>query len=120
MLTSFSDDLWSPVQDQGELQYAVLDAEDIRLDYPEKFRSKMELVQGMMELARTHRAFDKESHPALKKIRELEMKNLEEDWDSRREDQMEEISEKQKKWQQSPDIDIFDEEETEFFEHDEL
>ena len=49
---------------------------------------------------------------------EQEMKALEEEWDHKKEKQMDQISEKQKKWQQSPDIDIFDEED--FFEHDEL
>ena len=98
---NLSDDLWSSVQEQGDLKYAVLDAEDIRMDYPEEFRSKMELVQGMMKLARTHRAFDMESHPALRKVREIEMKNLEEEWDLKRAEQMEEVSEKQKKWHQS-------------------
>lgn len=98
---NLSDDLWSSVQEQGDLKYAVLDAEDIRMDYPEEFRSKMELVQGMMKLARTHRAFDTESHPALKKVREIEMKNLEEEWDLKRAEQMEEIGKKQKKWHQS-------------------
>ena len=47
-----------------------------------------------------------------------EMEALEEEWDHKKKKQMDQISEKQKKWQQSPDIDIFDEED--FFEHDEL
>ena len=85
----------------------MLDAEELRLDYPEEFRRKMELVQGMVDLARTHRYLDVESHPALRKVREQEMKALEEEWDHKKKKQMDQISEKQKKWQQSPDIDIF-------------
>ena len=130
MMFSFLDQSWKSVQELGELQYAVLDAEDIRTEYSKEFSSKMELVQGMFELARAHRAYDQADHPALKKVKEEKLRLMEEDWESKRDKQMEKVREKQKQWQESPDIDVFEEEEEEeeddnidadeFFDHDEL
>ena len=105
----------------------MLDAEHIRMEYPKEFSSKMELVQGMFELARAHRAYDEADSPDLKKMKEEKLRMMEEDWETKRDKQMETVREKQKQWQESPDIDMFDEEDEdddidndEFFNHDEL
>ena len=77
------------------------------MEYPQEFSSKMELVQGMFELARAHRAFDEADHPALKKMKEERLRMMEEDWESKKEKEMEKVRQKQKQWHQSPDIDMF-------------
>ena len=129
MLFVCPDQSWKSVQEQGELQYAVLDAEDIRMEYPKEFSSKMELVQGMFELARAHRAYGEADSPDLKKMKEEKLRMMDEDWKTKRDKQMESVREKQKQWQESPDIDMFDDEDEDedddidnddFFNHDEL
>ena len=40
------------------------------MDYPKDFGAKMELIHSMFNLARVHRDFDMDEHPALKKMRE--------------------------------------------------
>ena len=104
------------------------------MEYPQEFSSKMELVQGMFELARAHRAYDEAEHPALKKMREERLRMIEEEWELKRTGEMEKVREKQKKWQESPDNEMledqniiesefFDDEEDDFddfFNHDEL
>ena len=132
MMFSNVDQSWKSVQELGELQYAVLDAEDIRTEYSKEFSSKMELVQGMFELARAHRAYDQADHPALKKVKEEKLRLMEENWESKRDKQMEKVREKQKQWQESPDDEMLedqniiaseffdDEDDDDFFNHDEL
>ena len=99
------------------------------MEYPPEFSSKMELVQGMFELARAHRAYDEADHPALKKMKEEKLRMMEEDWESKKDQEMEKVREKQKQWQaESPDdddddldfdsLDYIDDDD--FFNHDEL
>ena len=38
----FKDGSWKSVQESGELKYAVLDAEEVRMEYPEEFGRRME------------------------------------------------------------------------------
>ena len=100
------------------------------MEYPPEFSSKMDLVQGMFELARAHRAYDEADYPALKKMKEERLRMMEEDWESKRDQEMEKVREKQKQWQaETPDDDDLDldfdspdyiDDDDDFFNHDEL
>jgi len=73
------DDSWKSLQELGRTEYAILDVDDIRTEYPKDFSSKMELIHSMFNLARVHRVFDMDKHPALKKMKEERAKYLEEE-----------------------------------------
>ena len=100
--TFSKDDSWTPVNSSNDLKYAVIDSEDLRMEYPEEFRAKMELVQSMMRLARLHRAHDADSHPALEKMREELARLEEEKWQQQREETLK----KARQWNNKPDADI--------------
>ena len=121
------------MQENGKLEYAVLDASDLRMEYPEHFGKKMELVQSMMKMARVHRVNDataEADHPELAEMRMELARMMEEEWEENRRKVLQETKEKQKLWKttsQSDDIRFFDDEdEEEFnavfddFSHDEL
>ena len=110
----FKDGSWKSVQESGELKYAVLDADEVRMEYPEEFRRRMELVQSMMKLARVHRISDASDHPALAKMRE-DLARLEtEEWEEKRENVLRQTREKQQSWRQNrADVDLFDEQDDE-------
>ena len=106
----FKDGSWKSVQESGELKYAVLDAEEVRMEYPEEFGRRMELVQSMMKLARVHRISDASDHPALAKMREDLVRLETEEWEEKREDVLRKTKEKQQSWSQNrADVDLFDE-----------
>merc|ERR1719384_52557 len=127
------DDSWKSVQESGELEYAVLDGEEFRMEYPEEFRKRMELVQSMMKIARVHRVSDDTEHPVLAKMREDLVRLADQEWQEKREKVLRQTREKQQSWNQNKDVDLFDEQDdeddewpedgqTEFFnsDHDEL
>ena len=129
----FTDASWKSVQESEELEYAVLDGEELRMEYPEEFRKRMELVQSMMKIARVHRVSDDTEHPVLAKMREDLVRLADQEWQEKREDVLRQTREKQQSWNQNKDVDLFDEQddeddewpedgETEFFnsDHDEL
>ena len=106
----FKDGSWKSVQESGELKYAVLDAEEVRMEYPEEFGRRMELVQSMMKLARVHRISDASEHPALAKMREDLVRLETKEWEEKREDVIRQTREKQQSWSQNrADVDLFDE-----------
>ena len=110
-----------------------MDGEELRMEYPEEFRKRMELVQSMMKIARVHRVSDDTEHPVLAKMREDLVRLADQEWQEKREDVLRQTREKQQSWNQNKDVDLFDEQddeddewpedgETEFFnsDHDEL
>ena len=68
------------------MEYAVLDASPIRMEYSETRAKKWQDVISMFALARKSRALSKEQHPKLEAMRkeraELHQKDIEEDVDS--------------------------------------
>ena len=68
------------------------------MDYPKEFGAKMELIHSMFNLARVHRVFDMEEHPALKKMREDRARLLEEEMEENKARQMDDIKSKQESW----------------------
>ena len=68
------------------MEYAVLDASPIRMEYSETRANKWQDVISMFALARKSRALSKEQHPKLEAMRkeraELHQKDIEEDVDS--------------------------------------
>ena len=90
------------------------------MDYPKEFSSKMELIHSMFNLARVHRVFDMNEHPALKKMREDKAKYLEEEMEEER--QMRDIKSKQESWTLNTKVDTDDGDETDPWAegHDEL
>ena len=68
------------------MEYAVLDASPIRMEYSETRAKKWQDVISMFALARKSRALSKEQHPKLEAMRkeraELHQKDIEEDLDS--------------------------------------
>ena len=64
-----SDDFWKPAT-RDHLEYAVLDAGPIRMQYPQEEGKRWQEVAHMQGLARTARTFTKEKHPAFQKLRE--------------------------------------------------
>ena len=68
------------------MEYAVLDASPIRMEYSEIRAKKWQDVISMFALARKSRALSKEQHPKLEAMRkeraELHQKDIEEDVDS--------------------------------------
>jgi len=114
------DESWKEV-DARNHQFAVIDADEIRMEYPEEFAKKMELVQQMVKLARVHRVQDAKDHPELKKMREELVRLAELEWEEKRNKVMKETMEKQKEWRSdAADIEIFDEDDDADLEHDEL
>ena len=97
-LIIFLDDTWKSVQELKKHEYAIIDAEEIRMDYPKEFGAKMELIHSMFNLARVHRVFDMEEHPALKKMREDRARLLEEEMEENKARQMDDIKSKQESW----------------------
>jgi len=116
------DDSWKSVQELNKHEYAILDAGEIRMDYPKEFSSKMELIHSMFNLARVHRVFDMNEHPALKKMREDKAKYLEEEMEEERARQMRDIKSKQESWTVNTKVDTDDGDETDPWAegHDEL
>ena len=110
------------MQELNKHEYAILDAGEIRMDYPKEFSSKMELIHSMFNLARVHRVFDMNEHPALKKMREDKAKYLEEEMEEERARQMRDIKSKQESWTVNTREDTDDGEETDPWAggHDEL
>eukprot|EP00092_Neocalanus_flemingeri_P012684 GFUD01013668.1.p1 GENE.GFUD01013668.1~~GFUD01013668.1.p1 ORF type:complete len:641 (+),score=136.04 GFUD01013668.1:337-2259(+) len=92
------DDSWKSVQESKKMEYAIIDSGEIRMDYPKDFASKMELIESMFNLARIHRVFDMEEHPALKKMREDRARLFEEEMEADKAKQMDEIKAKQEGW----------------------
>jgi len=92
------DDTWKSVQELKKHEYAIIDAGEIRMDYPKEFGAKMELIHSMFNLARVHRVFDMEEHPALKKMREDRARLLEEEMEENKARQMDDIKSKQESW----------------------
>jgi len=92
------DDSWKSVQELKKPEYAIIDAEEIRMDYPKDFGAKMELIHSMFNLARVHRVFDMDEHPALKKMREERARFLEEEMEENKARQMDDIKTKQEDW----------------------
>ena len=110
----FKDGSWKSIQESGELKYAVLDAEEVRMEYPEEFGRRMELVQSMMKLARVHRISDASEHPALAKMREDLVRLETKEWEEKREDVLRQTRENQQSWSQNrADVDLFDEQDDE-------
>ena len=68
------------------------------MDYPKDFGAKMELIHSMFNLARVHRDFDMDEHPALKKMREERARFLEEEMEENKARQMDDIKTKQEGW----------------------
>ena len=68
------------------MEYAVLDASPIRMEYSKTRAKKWQDVISMFALARKSRALSKEQHPKLEAMRkeraELHQKDIEEDLDS--------------------------------------
>ena len=68
------------------MEYAVLDASPIRMEYSVTRANKWQDVISMFALARKSRALSKEQHPKLEAMRkeraELHQKDIEEDVDS--------------------------------------
>ena len=117
----------------GKVGYAVLDASDTRMEYPEKFGKKMDLVQSMMKTARVHRVNDavaESDHPELVEMRKELARMMEEEWEENRRKVVQKSKEKQESWKttsDSGDINIFDDEDDDTFDavfdnfsHDEL
>ena len=101
------------MQERGILEYAVLDAEEVRMEYPEEFAKRMELVQNMMKLARVHRISDTSEHPALAKMREDLLSAADQEWEENRQRVLRQTRKKQESWTENNDIDVFDEEDDE-------
>jgi len=74
------DDSWKPVTEES-LEYAVLDASPLRMEYSETLAKRWKDVTSMFELARKSRALSKEQHPKLEAMRqerdELYQKDIE-------------------------------------------
>ena len=118
----FKENTWPPVTDSAMPKYAIIDADDLRLEYPAEFERKMEMVQSMMRLARLHRGEDADSDSALEKMREeQERLETEEEWERQRLRTLEQASEWRNEMHQSDlefdDLD-FDDDFDNF--HDEL
>ena len=66
---------------EESLEYAVLDASPLRMDYSESLGKRWKDVTSMFELARKSRALSKEQHPKLEAMRvereELYQKEME-------------------------------------------
>ena len=91
----------------------MLDGEELRMEYPEEFGRRMELVQSMMKLARVHRVSDASEHPALAKMREDLIRLEDQEWEDKRENVLRQTREKQQSWGQDKDVDLFDEQDDE-------
>ena len=109
----FKENTWPPVTDSAKPKYAIIDADDLRLEYPAQFERKMEMVQSMMRLARLQRSEDADiadSESALEKMRqELERLETEEEWERQRLRTLEQASEWRNEMHQSDiDFDDFD------------
>ena len=63
------DDSWKPVTEES-LEYAVLDASPLRMEYSESLGKRWKDVTSMFELARKSRALSKEQHPKLEAMRQ--------------------------------------------------
>ena len=63
------DDSWKPVTEE-RLEYAVLDASPLRMEYSESLATRWKDVTSMFELARKSRALSKEQHPKLEAMRQ--------------------------------------------------
>ena len=113
----------------GKVEYAVIDASDTRMEYPDKFGKKMDLVQSMMKMARVHRVSDavaESDHPELVEMRMELARMMEEEWEENRR----KVVQKSKSWKtadEDGDIKFFDDENEENFDavfdnfsHDEL
>jgi len=59
----------------------------------------------MFNLARVHRVFDVNEHPALKKMREEKAKYIEEEMEEEKRRQMEDIKLKQESWTMNAKVD---------------
>ena len=125
LISSSKDSSWTPVNSSNDLKFAVIDSEDLRMEYPKEFSNKMELVQSMMRLARVHRAHDADSHPALEKMKEELARLEEEKWQQQREETLK----RSKQWTTESDRDadiIFEDSDFDFDDweddnvHDEL
>lgn len=63
------DDSWTPVTEES-MEYAVLDASHLRMEYSETLAKRWKDVTSMFELARKSRALSKEQHPKLEAMRQ--------------------------------------------------
>ena len=91
----------------------MLDGEEVRMEYPEEFGKRMELVQSMMKLARVHRVSDDTEHPDLAKMREDLVKLADQEWQEKRENVLRQTRQNQQSWNQNKDVDLFDEKDDE-------
>lgn len=66
------DGSWKSVQESGKIEYAVVDSEPLRMEYPENFNKRMELVQNIQNLANMVRAFDPEDSKEQEIVMEQE------------------------------------------------
>jgi len=56
------DGSWKSVQESEEVQYAVIDSESLRMEYPEDFKKRMGLVQNMVNMLNMLRSFNPEDN----------------------------------------------------------
>ena len=69
-----TDEKWAPVAKDG-VKYAVLDDEEVRTERSDEFAERMTFFNSMTSLVESYRAFDIDSHPAIRemlKLREAE------------------------------------------------
>jgi len=92
------DGSWKSVQQSKKIEYAIIDSGEIRMEYPKEFSVKVELIQSMFNLARIHRVFDMEEHPALKKMRDEKARLFDEEMEANKAEQMDAKIEKQEGW----------------------
>jgi len=85
------DGSWSPVGEK--LEYAVIDQNELRMEYPKEFAERMTKVQGLLQTIYKHRNLNMKEHPILaqmeKQKKELIQKELEEEEALRKQSQTE-------------------------------
>lgn len=68
---------WEPVG-KGDVRFAVLDTEPLRMEASEEFAKRMSFFNSMTALVESYRAFDIHSHPAIQEM--LKIKESEDDF----------------------------------------
>ena len=71
---------------EESLEYAVLDASPIRMEYSETLGNRWKDVTSMFELARKSRALSKEEHPKLEAMRQEREELYKKDMEAREDD----------------------------------
>jgi len=98
------DGSWAPVESSDNIKYAILDENEVRMDYPKDFEEKMRFVQSMLNKIYKHRNLNMKEHPILEKMEKERMSFMEREFKMFREEEEARAKMSEESYSEAPEM----------------